>query len=83
MGVWGRDRNFGNVLLETDADDLRGPDGFAFDAGKLYVATYGQGDVTVLDHDGSVLQRISTPRQAAHQRLFRTARREEDLRDRV
>ena len=35
---------------------------FAFDAdGKLYVATYGQGDVTVLGRDGSVLQRIRTP----------------------
>ena len=61
-GRLGPRQEFGNVLLETDADDLRGPDGFAFDAnGKLYVATYGQGDVTVLGRDGSVLQRIRTP----------------------
>ena len=55
-------QEFGNVLLATDTDDLRGPDGFAFDVnGNLYVATYGQGDVTVLGRDGSVLQRIRTP----------------------
>jgi gluconolactonase len=55
-------QEFGNVLLEADADDLRGPDGFAFDAeSKLYVAAYGQGDVTVLDRDGGVLRRIRTP----------------------
>ena len=55
-------QEFGNVLLATDTGDLRGPDGFAFDVnGNLYVATYGQGDVTVLGRDGNVLQRIRTP----------------------
>jgi gluconolactonase len=61
-GRLGKRQAFGNALTELNAGDLRGPDGFAFDVnGKLYVATYGQGDVTVLGRDGSVLQRISTP----------------------
>jgi len=61
-GRLGKRQEFGNVLIERNADDLRGPDGFAFDVnGKLYVATYGQGEVTVLGRDGGVLQRIATP----------------------
>jgi gluconolactonase len=61
-GRTGKRQEFGNVLIEQNADDLRGPDGFAFDVnGKLYVATYGQGDVTVLGRNGNVLQRIGTP----------------------
>jgi gluconolactonase len=61
-GRLGPRQELSNVLLATDDDDLRGPDGFAFDAnGQLYVATYGQGDVTVLGGDGRVLQRIRTP----------------------
>jgi len=61
-GRLGQRQEFGNVLIERNADDLRGPDGLAFDVdGKLYVATYGQGDVTVLGQGGSVLQRIGTP----------------------
>ena len=61
-GRLGQRQEFGNVLIERNADDLRGPDGIAFDVdGKLYVATYGQGDVTVLGQGGSVLQRIGTP----------------------
>lgn len=40
---------------------MRGPDGMAFSAdGDLYVAVFGQGDVTVLGPDGSVRQRIRT-----------------------
>jgi gluconolactonase len=61
-GRLGKRQEFGNVLIDGNTDDLRGPDGFAFDVnGKLYVATYGQGEVTVLGRDGSVLQRISIP----------------------
>src|SRR5262249_6288678 len=58
----GKRQEFANVLIKQNADDLRGPDGFAFDVnGQLYVATYGQGEVTVLGRDGRVLQRIGTP----------------------
>ena len=61
-GRLGERHEFGNVLIDQNAGDLRGPDGFAFDVnGKLYVAAYGQGDVTVLASDGGVLQRIGTP----------------------
>ena len=38
---------------------MRGPDGMAFSAdGRLWVAVFGQGDVTVLRPDGSWEQRI-------------------------
>ena len=61
-GKLGPRKIFGNVLLLQDVPDLRGPDGMAFDVnGKLYVAVYGQGDVTVLGRDGGVLERIKTP----------------------
>ncbi len=58
-----RDSNrelFGNVLAPGwEGDGLRGPDGMAFDAaGRLYVTVFGQGDVTVMEPDGSVSQRI-------------------------
>lgn len=60
-GHLGQRYEFGNVLVERNAEDLRGPDGLAFDVdGKLYVASYGQGDVTVLGQ-GGVLQRIGSP----------------------
>jgi gluconolactonase len=52
---------FGNVLSGKGHKSMRGPDGMAFSAdGRLYVAVYGQGDVTVLGRDGEVLQRIGT-----------------------
>src|SRR5207253_7971830 len=41
---------FGNVNDPAGPDVFRGPDGMVFDVdGNLYVAVYGQGDVTVLD----------------------------------
>jgi gluconolactonase len=53
--------SFGNVLSGKGHDSLRGPDGMAFGTdGKLYVAVYGQGDVTVLGQDGQVLTRLRT-----------------------
>ncbi|GMQ94153.1 MAG: SMP-30/gluconolactonase/LRE family protein [Acidimicrobiia bacterium] len=52
---------FGNVLLPTDDTSFRGPDGMKFAAnGDLYVTVVGQADVTVLDADGEVVNRIPT-----------------------
>jgi gluconolactonase len=52
---------FGNVVDPTLPRAWRGPDGMAFDAdGRLYVAVFGQGDATVLDTDGKVVNRIQT-----------------------
>jgi gluconolactonase len=52
---------FGNVRQEESTDSFSGPDGMAFRAdGNLYVAVYGQGDVTVLSPSGDVVGRIET-----------------------
>ena len=51
---------FGNVI-DGSPDGFVGPDGMAFgDDGRLYCAVFGQGNVTVLDRDGSVADRIPT-----------------------
>jgi gluconolactonase len=51
---------FGNVIAGSP-DGFVGPDGMAFgDDGRLYCAVFGQGNVTVLDGDGSVAERIPT-----------------------
>ena len=62
----GRRELFGNVLdPDHDSRDLRGPDGMKFDAeGRLYVTVFGQGDVTVLDGCGRVIDRIATQGKA-------------------
>jgi gluconolactonase len=51
---------FGDVLDDDwPGTGFRGPDGMAFDAdGNLYVAVFGQGDITVLDASGDVLRRL-------------------------
>lgn len=52
---------FGNVLWPEWQGEgaVRGPDGMAFSAdGRLWVAVFGQGDVTVLNPDGSWERRI-------------------------
>ncbi len=52
---------FGNVIEHFDPAQLKGPDGMKFGAdAHLYVAVFGQGDVTVLDPDGNVARRIRT-----------------------
>jgi gluconolactonase len=52
---------FGNVIRPDTPPGWKGPDGMAFGAdGKLYVAVFGQRDVTVLDRDGSVATRLPT-----------------------
>jgi gluconolactonase len=51
---------FGNVLQPFDGDDFRGPDGMCWgDDGRLYCAVYGQRNVTVLNKDGSVAERLA------------------------
>src|SRR5215203_3609429 len=58
--VGGRE-DFANVVREASTDRLIGPDGMAFgDDGNLYVAVFGQGDVTVLSPSGDVMERIET-----------------------
>jgi gluconolactonase len=52
---------FGNVTRADAPPRWKGPDGMAFGAdGKLYVAVFGQGDVTVLGTEGAVVERIPT-----------------------
>jgi gluconolactonase len=52
---------YGNVICPDAPPGWKGPDGMAFDArGFLYVAVFGQGDVTVLGPDGKVVKRIAT-----------------------
>jgi gluconolactonase len=52
---------YGNVIRQDAPAGWKGPDGMAFDEeGLLYVAVFGQGDVTVLGGDGNVTRRIVT-----------------------
>ena len=52
---------FGNVIRPDAPPGWKGPDGMAFDEeGYLYVAVFGQGDVTVLGQDGGLARRIAT-----------------------
>lgn len=57
--VVGQRELFGNVIEQFNPADLKGPDGMKFGAdGNLYVCVFGQGDVTVLGRDGTVVERI-------------------------
>lgn len=57
--IVGKRELFGNVIEKFDPAVLQGPDGMKFGAdGNLYVAVFGQGDVTVLGRNGSVLKRL-------------------------
>ena len=57
--VTGQRQLFGNVIERFDPAELKGPDGMKFAAdGSLYVAVFGQGDITVLGRDGQVTRRI-------------------------
>lgn len=52
---------FGNVVRDDAPPGWKGPDGMAFDeSGLLYVAVFGQGDITVLGKDGHAVQRVAT-----------------------
>jgi len=49
---------FGNAINPDAPEGIKGPDGMKFGAdGNLYIAVFGQGDVTVLDSDGAVTNR--------------------------
>ena len=52
---------FGNVIRSDAPAGWKGPDGMAFsEDGRLFVAVFGQKDVTVLGADGEVTERIAT-----------------------
>jgi gluconolactonase len=58
--VGGR-KPFGNVIDAKGPEGIRGPDGMKFGAdGNLYVAVFGQGNITVLGTDGKVVRRYPT-----------------------
>lgn len=55
----GKRELFGNVLNPAAPEGFKGPDGMKFGMdGNLYVAVFGQGDITVLGKDGAVVRRI-------------------------
>lgn len=52
---------FGNVIRPDAPPGWKGPDGMAFSTdGRLYVAVFGQRDLTVLGTKGEVVERIPT-----------------------
>lgn len=59
---WGKPparRLFGNVLQPDDQTGFKGPDGMKFGVdGRLYCTVYGQQNVTVLDRNGNVAERM-------------------------
>jgi gluconolactonase len=61
--VVGERETFGSVLdPEYKEPGMRGPDGMAFSSdGRLWIAVFGQGDITVLAADGSFDHRIKLP----------------------
>ena len=57
--VSGGRETFGNVIEHFNPAELKGPDGMKFGAdGNLYIAVFGQGDITVLGKDRNVVRRI-------------------------
>jgi gluconolactonase len=52
---------FGYVMDDSVQAPFKGPDGIAFDvSGDLFVSMYGEGQVTVLDRHGEVVERLRT-----------------------
>ncbi len=64
--VVGDRETFANVLdPEWAGESMRGPDGMAFsEDGRLWCTVFGQGEVTVLDAEGAVTERIKVEGQA-------------------
>ncbi|MGH9616187.1 MAG: SMP-30/gluconolactonase/LRE family protein [Acidobacteriaceae bacterium] len=59
--VEGPRQMFGNVIRADGPVGWKGPDGMAFDEnGLLYIAVFGQGDITVLGQKGEIVERIPT-----------------------
>ena len=59
--VVGKRTAFGSVIDPDGPSGIRGPDGMKFGSnGNLYVAVFGQGNVTVLGRDGKVVKRHPT-----------------------
>jgi gluconolactonase len=57
----GERMRFSNVMSADWPGGFRGPDGMAFGAdGRLHCTVYGQGEVAVVDPDGSISERIAT-----------------------
>jgi gluconolactonase len=62
-GKLGPRESFGNSNSDPGSG-FQGPDGMAFSKdGRLYVAIFGRGRVTVLDSGGRVVEHISTQGQ--------------------
>lgn len=54
----GEKQVFGNAINPEAPEGIKGPDGMKFGKdGNLYIAVFGQGDVTVLGPDGAVVKR--------------------------
>jgi len=54
----GEKQVFGNAINPEAPEGIKGPDGMKFGKdGNLYIAVFGQGDVTVLGPDGGVVKR--------------------------
>jgi gluconolactonase len=61
QGIFGNREPFGDVIDPKGLTGIRGPDGMKFGKdGHLYVAVYGQRNVTVLGPNGKVVRRIPT-----------------------
>ena len=59
--IQGPRKLFGNVIKPGAPPGFKGPDGMAFSTdGNLYVAVFGQHDVTILGPDGKFAGRITT-----------------------
>lgn len=60
-GKVGSREDIGNVMSRGGMEGVKGPDGMKFGKdGNLYVAVFGQSNVTVLNLNGTVVERIIT-----------------------